>query len=82
MRDRALTRDEDRANVDRQLSVEVFKGQRLDVADDRDACVVDKDVQPAERSCRVVDRLRHRVGVGAVGLDRDGRSAGGGHFGD
>src|SRR3954467_12877034 len=82
MWNRTLNRDEDRADVDRELSVELVETEGLDIAEDGNPGVVDEHVEPAELGYRIVDRLRHLLGVGAVGLDRHGRSAVGRHFGD
>ena len=83
MWNRALNRDEDRTDVDRDQPVEFRRAERSRCHRmDGDSRVVDEDVQPAELGHGLVDRLRDLLGVGAVGLDGDCRAAGGGHLGD
>ena len=77
----ALDRGEDALHVDRHQPVELLHRQGLDGVDVGDARIVDQDVQPAQLRDGLVDRPGDLLGVAAVGLNRNRRSAVRGDFG-
>jgi hypothetical protein len=74
--ERRLCCDEGAADVNCKDAVEVGQSRLLDLLRNDCASVVHKHVDPAECGYRLLDRAPDCLGIGGVGLNGDGFSAG------
>ena len=74
-RQHGLGAEKRRFQVDRDGRIEFGLGQVIDAAHDRDAGIVDENVDRAERERDVIDHLGDGGGLRHVGGDRDGAAA-------
>jgi len=65
-----LRGDEDGTDVHRQGAIQIFEAIAVDGRDDGDAGVVDQNVDAAKFLDRPLHGGNHRLGIGAVRLDR------------
>ena len=72
-----LRAQERRFQVDRDGAVEIVLGQIIDAAHDRDAGIVDENVDRAERGSDLFDHRSHGRRLRDIGRDRDGAAAAG-----